>query len=186
MSARTPSSFSSCDSIHYVIRPVTTATEEASAGDRPDEDIVLLNIPNSSDSVAVINVCVCAHSSSCRQEGHTLLILHPERSHYRTANQQSSIATPHQQLFKQAQEHWLITPELSFSLKDAPFFFLGLLLDGFFLLRLLRLFDPSETATLLMLPLSKSLSTSGSSSSLCAHGTKDFKIRLGYNRVPSA
>lgn len=131
-------------------------------------------------------VCVCAHSSSCRQEGHTLLILHPERSHYRTANQQSSIATPHQQLFKQAQEHWLITPELSFSLKDAPFFFLGLLLDGFFLLRLLRLFDPSETATLLMLPLSKSLSTSGSSSSLCAHGTKDFKIRLGYNRVPSA
>ena len=50
---------------------------------------------------------------------------------------------------------------------DVPFFFLGLLLDDcFFLVRLLRLFDPSETETLFMLPSSKSLSTSGSSSSL--------------------
>jgi hypothetical protein len=45
-----------------------------------------------------------------------------------------------------------------------PFFFLGLLLG--FLDRLLRLLEPSDTDTLFMLASSKSLSTSGSSSSL--------------------
>lgn len=60
--------------------------------------------------------------------------------------------------------------------QEIPFFRLGLFLESFFLLRLLRLFEPSEMETLLMLPLSKSLSTSGSSSSLCTHEKQTFNF----------
>lgn len=69
-------------------------------------------------------------------------------------------------------------------LPDTPFFFLGLLLGGFFLLRLLRLLEPSDIETLFKLPSSKSLSISGSSSSLCeTHTQKTIKNKITIKKT---
>ncbi len=60
---------------------VIAATEDASVGDNPDQDVVFLNIPNSADSVIMTNVCMCIHLLMLLCIPQTLT-LYPACSHY--------------------------------------------------------------------------------------------------------